>query len=457
MFDLKTINAVLSQLEEEKGLKKERILEAIEMSLASAYKKEFGKRGQIVKAIFDIDTGATEYSQIKTVVNKDDVVILEEGEVMPEVELKEGEEAPIKYNEEQHIFLETAKMIKTGVEAGEEIVFPLETKTDFGRIAAQAAKQTIRQQMRSAEKDYLSEQFGDKIGEIVSGTVQRVERGNIYVEMEKAEGVIPFREQIKHEKYRTGDRIRAYLFDVEDGRGGIMLKLSRTHPKFIEKLFEIEVPEIGNGIVEIKNVVREPGSRSKIAVLSHDEDIDPTGALIGQSGSRVTTVKSELSGENIDIIEWSEDIQQYIEDSLAPAKVVDSRIDQEAHEATVDVSDDQFSLAIGRGGQNVRLAAKLTGFKIDINNVEGSEDDESEKPEVADEKEEIVEEVSESTETDTLNESTENSEAESAEEEKVVEVEEVTPEETSDEVESSEEEKKEDTDVTEVSDEKEKK
>ena len=391
MFDLKTINAVLNQLEDEKGLKKERILEAIEMSLASAYKKEFGKRGQIVKAIFDLDTGATEYSQIKKVVNKDDVVILEEGESMPEVELAEGEEGPVKYNEEQHIFLETAKMIKGGAEAGEEIVFPLETKTDFGRIAAQAAKQTIRQQLRSAEKDYLSEQFGDKIGEIVSGTVQRVERGNIYVDMEKAEGVIPFREQIRHEKYKTGDRIRCYLFDVEDGRGGIMLKLSRTHPKFIEKLFEIEVPEISSGVVEIKNVVREPGSRSKIAVVSHDEDIDPTGALIGQSGSRVSTVKSELSGENIDIIEWSEDLQQFIEDSLAPAKVLDSEINEEEKEARVDVSNDQFSLAIGRGGQNVRLAVKLTGFKIDINDVGGPSEDE-----VAKEAEEVLEENAES-------------------------------------------------------------
>ena len=409
MFDLKTINAVLNQLEDEKGLKKERILEAIEMSLASAYKKEFGKRGQIVKAIFDLDTGATEYSQIKKVVNKDDVVILEEGESMPEVELAEGEEGPVKYNEEQHIFLETAKMIKGGAEAGEEIVFPLETKTDFGRIAAQAAKQTIRQQLRSAEKDYLSEQFGDKIGEIVSGTVQRVERGNIYVDMEKAEGVIPFREQIRHEKYKTGDRIRCYLFDVEDGRGGIMLKLSRTHPKFIEKLFEIEVPEISSGVVEIKNVVREPGSRSKIAVVSHDEDIDPTGALIGQSGSRVSTVKSELSGENIDIIEWSEDLQQFIEDSLAPAKVLDSEINEEEKEARVDVSNDQFSLAIGRGGQNVRLAVKLTGFKIDINDVGGPSEDE-----VAKEAEEVLEENAESkkdTEADVSEETKVESEA----------------------------------------------
>lgn len=455
MFDLKTINAVLSQLEEEKGLKKERILEAIEMSLASAYKKEFGKRGQIIKAIFDLDTGATEYSQIKKVVNKDDVVILEEGESMPEVELAEGEEGPVKYNEEQHIFVETAKMIKGGAEAGEEIVFPLETKTEFGRIAAQAAKQTIRQQIRSAERDYLSEQFGDKIGEIVSGTVQRVERGNIYVDMEKAEGVIPFREQIRHEKYKTGDRIRAYLFDVEDGRGGIMLKLSRTHPKFLEKLFEIEVPEIASGIVEIKNIVREPGSRSKIAVISHDEDIDPTGALIGQSGSRVSTVKSELSGENIDIIEWSEDIQQYIEDSLAPAKVLDSEIkeNEESKEATVDVSDDQFSLAIGRGGQNVRLAAKLTGFKIDINNVESSDEEGDEKPAPEDSKEEesentaaaedsVVEDVKEEVVSEEITGEVSDEKPEGSEDQETEEPEDVSSLEES--IEEAEEEKKED-------------
>lgn len=434
MFDLKTINAVLTQLEEEKGLKKERILEAIEMSLASAYKKEFGKRGQIIKAVFDLDTGATEYSQIKKVVNKDDVVILEEGEVMPELELEEGEDGPVKYNEEQHIFLETAKMIKSGAEAGEEIVFPLETKTDFGRIAAQAAKQTIRQQIRSAERDYLSEQFGDKIGEIVSGTVQRVERGNIYVDMEKAEGVIPFREQIRQEKYKTGDRVRAYLFDVEDGRGGIMLKLSRTHPKFLEKLFEIEVPEISSGIVEIKNIVREPGSRSKIAVVSHDEDIDPTGALIGQAGSRVSTVKSELSGENIDIIEWSEDIQQYIEDSLAPAKVLDSVIkeDGETKEATVDVSNDQYSLAIGRGGQNVRLAAKLTGFKIDINDVEGPSEEEDTVPALEKFKQEVDQKEGE------LEEMSPEDVSEKVEEENIT-VDEIVEDAVSEEVESEQE------------------
>jgi len=366
MFDLKQINLVLTQLEEEKGVKKEQIIEAIEMALASAYKKEFGKKGQVIRTHFDLDSGSTNYVQIKTVVSPDQVIELDEEESMPDQENIPEEDRKVRYNSEHHIYLDDARRIKAGAELGDEIIFPLDNKSDFGRIAAQTAKQVIIQKIREAEKGFLSEQFGDKQGSIVSGTVQRVERGTIFVDLGRAEGVIPYAEQIKSERYKTGDRIAGYLYSVDDEGRGVFLRISRTHPEFLKRLFEREVPELLDGTIEIKYVAREPGFRSKIAVVSYDEDVDPIGALVGQNGSRVSTVTSELSGERIDIIEWSEDTHDFIRQALSPAEVLSLEINEEERTAKVEVSEDQFSLAIGRGGQNVRLAARLTGYKIDI-------------------------------------------------------------------------------------------
>ncbi|MFW0871373.1 MAG: transcription termination factor NusA [Patescibacteria group bacterium] len=376
MFDLKTMQTVLSQLEEEKGLSREVVLQAIEEALASAYKKEFGKRGQLIRAKFDIDTGAVEYSQIKIVVDPDKVIEIDEGEMMPDQEHIAEEDRKIRFNPEQHLYPQNARLIKTGAEVGEELVFPLEAQNEFSRVAAQTAKQVIMQKIRTAEKAYLSEQFGSRIGEIVSGTVERVERGSIFVNLDKAEGIISYHEQIKSERFKTGDRIRAYLFDVDDSGGrGIFLKLSRTHPEFLRKLFEQEVPELSAGTIEITRIAREPGFRSKVAVRATDEDIDPIGAMVGQNGSRVSTVTSELSGERIDIIEWSDNTEDFIESALSPARISDISVNEEESTARVDVIEDQYSLAIGRGGQNVRLAARLTGYKIDIIQVdaEGNE------------------------------------------------------------------------------------
>jgi N utilization substance protein A len=376
MFDLKAIDTVLSQLEEEKGLAREVVIEAIEESLASAYKKEFGKRGQLIRAKFDISTGAVEYSQIKIVVDPAQVIELEEGESMPDQDYVSEDERKMRFNPEQHLYLDNARMIKTGAEVGEELVFPLETHDEFSRVAAQTAKQVIMQKIRTAEKAYLSDQFGSRIGEIVSGTVERVERGTIFVNLEKAEGIISYHEQIKSEHFKTGDRIRAYLFDVDDSGGrGIFLKLSRTHPDFLRKLFEQEVPEITAGTIEITRIAREPGFRSKVAVSATDEDIDPIGAMVGQNGSRISTIRSELSGERPDIIEWSDNSEDFIEAALSPAEINDINVNEEESTARVEVSEDQYSLAIGRGGQNVRLAARLTGYKIDIIQVdaEGNE------------------------------------------------------------------------------------
>jgi len=364
MFDLKVINAVLSQMEEERGIPKAKILEAIEMALGTAYKKEYGKKGQIIKAKFSIDSGDVEFWQSKIVVDKDGV-IMDDVEYKP-TELKEGEEPKPRYNPEHHIFVEEARLIKKGAQIGDELTFPLEKKSDFGRIAAQTAKQVITQKIREAEKTSVVSEFGEREGEIISGTVERIERGTIYLDMGRAVGMLNYEEQIPGERFKQGERVRAYLFRVDETNHGVFLKLSRSHPKFLEELFRAEVPEIDAGTVQIKAIAREAGSRSKIAAHSTDDHVDPVGALVGQRGVRVSTIMSELGGEKIDIIEWSETPSEFIAEALSPAKIIEIDANLETRIARVKVSPDQQSLAIGKGGQNVRLAAKLTGWKIDV-------------------------------------------------------------------------------------------
>ncbi|MFA6554400.1 MAG: transcription termination factor NusA [Candidatus Paceibacterota bacterium] len=374
MFDLKVINSVVQQLEEERGIPREKTLEAISMAFATAYKKEYGKKGQIVRASFDQNSGSVEFWQVKIVVDRNQVIM--EGDEEHQENLKDTalEDIKIRFNPEQHMFIEDARKIKRDVVIGDELVFPLETKADFGRIAAQTAKQIIIQKIREAEKVSVMSEYGKKEGDIVAGIVERVERGVVYIDMGRAVGIIPYEEQIPSERWKTGDRIRAYLYAVEETPKGIVLKLSRAHPKFLAKLFETETPEIASGVVEIKTIAREAGSRSKVAVISHDAHIDPIGSMVGQRGVRVTTVTSELSGEKIDIVEWNEDPALFIEESLSPAEVVSLELDEKEHRAIVTVTEDEQSLAIGKGGQNVRLAAKLTGWKIDIKSIGGIED-----------------------------------------------------------------------------------
>lgn len=363
MMDLKVINSVLAQLEEERGIPREKILEAIELALATAYKKEYGKKGQIIRAKFDINTGKAEMFQVKIAVDESTVVMNEDE--LP-LETKEGETEMDLYNPEHHIMIGDARRIKKDVILGEEMIFPLESQDDYSRIAAQTAKQVIMQKIREAEKVSVMTEYGKREGEIVSGTVQRMERGNVFVDMGRATGLLPYEEQIPGERFGQGERIRAYLYRVEESGKGVFLRLSRSHPKLLEKLFEAETPEITAGTVVIKSVAREAGSRTKIAVSSTDSHIDPVGSMVGQRGVRVSTVMSELGGEKIDIIEWSEDPKKFIEDALSPAKVLSVELNEEEKQAVVVVSEDQQSLAIGKGGQNVRLAAKLTGWKIDI-------------------------------------------------------------------------------------------
>lgn len=373
MFDLKVINSVLDQLEEERGIPKEKVLEAIEMALATAYKKEYGKRGQIIKASFDINSGSVEMHQVKIVV--DDTKVFMDKESLEDAleDAEEKDDDRVLFNTEHHILLPDAQKIKKGAQVGDEIIFPLESKGDYGRIASQTAKQVIMQKIREAERNSVLKEFGEREGEVISGTVQRIERGNIFVDVGRAVGILPYEEQMPGERFSQGERVRAYLYRVEDGPKGVALRLSRSHPRFLIKLFENEVPELVNNTIEIKSVAREAGSRSKVAVASNDNYIDPVGSLVGQRGVRVATVTSELGGEKIDVIEWSENPAEFIEDALSPAKIVSVEMDEENHQANVVVSEDQQSLAIGKGGQNVRLAAKLTGWRIDIKSTQGEE------------------------------------------------------------------------------------
>lgn len=363
MFDLKVINSVLGQLEEERGIPREKLLLAIEDALGAAYKKDYGKRGQIIRAKFDLVTGKTDFYRVKLVV--DESMIRPDDEPAPE----DGgaDDGRVYWNDEHHLWLPDAQKIKADVKIGEELLFPLETKEDYGRIAAQTAKQVITQRLREAERGSILTEYAGREGDVISGTVQRVERGNVFVDLGRTTAILPREEQIPGEYYRQGERIKAYLLSVDETPRGIDLRLSRSHPRFLEKLFSIESPEVASGTVVLAAIAREAGSRAKVAVKSTDQNIDPVGSLVGQRGIRVNTVINELGGEKIDIIPWSENAETFIRNSLSPAKILEVDVDEVNRQAKVLVEQDQFSLAIGRGGQNVRLAAKLTGFRIDIN------------------------------------------------------------------------------------------
>lgn len=395
MLDLKTIHLVLGEFED-RGISRDTMLEAIESAMATAYKKEYGKRGQVVRAKLDMNSGTVSFEQVKTIVDESMVRFpdAEEEAAMNEdvsERFQQEEETPDgelpRFDAEKHILIEDAKRMKRDASLADELIFPLEPQDDFGRIAAQTAKQVVIQKIREAEKLSILEEFGHKKGEIISGIVQRMERGAIFVDLGRATGIIPYEEQIPGERFRTGERIRAFLYTVDEGFRGVYLRLSRSHPKFLVKLFEAEVPELAAGSLEIKGLAREAGSRTKIAIASLDPHVDPVGALVGQRGVRVSTVMGELGGERIDIVEWSEDHSTYIKESLNPATVLEVVLDERNHRATVTVSEDQQSLAIGRGGQNVRLAAKLTGWNIDIASTGGEQVSSAENDDISFDKE----------------------------------------------------------------------
>jgi len=373
MIDLKNFLSAMSQIEEEKGISRDKIIETIELALAAAYKKDYGERGQIVRAKLDSESGSFKLWQEKLVVDesmlKSEEELAkeqEEGEERSEEE-GEGEEGTpkkVRFNEERHIMVEDAKKIQKGAKAGDVLTFDLEYKDEFGRIAAQTAKQVIIQKIREAEREAVFSEYENKADSIISGIVQRVEGGYIFFDIGKTTGIMMPQDRIPGEHYRIGARMRLYLVAVDQGARGPQIVVSRSHPQMLVKLFELEVPEIGAGSVEIKALAREAGARSKIAVTSHEEGVDPIGSCVGQRGTRVAAVIQELGGEKIDIIEWRQDTAEFIANALSPASV--QNVELEGDSARVTVAQDQLSLAIGRDGQNVRLAAKLTGYRIDI-------------------------------------------------------------------------------------------
>jgi len=390
--------SAIAQIAEEKGISTEKVLGTIEMAIAAAYKKDYGKKGQIIKAKLDPESGDVKFWQVKLIIDKDMIYSEEELEKMKalpfEALAKEGEKPvsaevsagkKVRFNPEKHIMFKEAKKINPKIKVGQELEIPLETKIDYGRIAAQTAKQVILQRIREAEKESILDEYKSKEGEIISGIVQRIEGRNVFLDIGKTLGVLPKEEQVPGEFYRPGQRLKVYLLKVEETPRGPAIILSRAYPKLISKLFELEVPEVSSGQVQIKSIAREPGSRSKIAVCSDIEGVDPIGSMIGQKGTRVMAVINELAGEKIDIVAYSPEPEKYIANSLSPAKSLEVKI-MPKNKAQVIISKDQLSLAIGKDGQNVRLAAKLTGWKIDIRSPEGGSEDEKDEKEKEGEK-----------------------------------------------------------------------
>ncbi len=387
-------NSAIAQIAEEKAIPPEKVLEVAQAAISAAYKKEYGQKGQIIKADFDPKSGLMEFWQVKIVVDKDSIYSEEELAELQEKRAAAGEahEMPlieeegakkVVFNPEKHMMLSEAKKLLKDVKAGDEVKIPLPSKIEFGRIAAQTAKQVLLQKVKEVERESVIGRFKSREGEIVSGVVQRVEPRAVYLDIGKALAILPREEQVQGEFYRQEQRFRVYVLKVEDTPKGPMIYTSRIHPKLISKLFELEVPEISAGQVKIQAIAREPGFRSKIAVSSETEGVDPIGAMVGQRGTRIAAVINELGGEKIDIVEWNESPDRFIANSLAPAKILEVNL-QPKNTAVAVVNKDQLSLAIGKGGQNVRLAAKLTGWKIDIKVQDEEGGEIIEMPETAD-------------------------------------------------------------------------
>lgn len=378
-IDVRSLSLAILQTAEEKGLPEEKVVEVIEMALAAAYKKEYGKKDERYKAKFDREKGKAEFFLVKKVVDESMILSEEEESSKKESESSEKEESSqkkeeplsqkkVRFNPNRHLMLEEAKKVKKDAKPGEDIEFPLDEPEQFGRIAAQTAKQVLLQRLKEAEREEVHSEFKKKEGEIVSGVVQREEKGIVFVDVGKTIATMPEKEQIKGERYKLGSRMRFYCLNVEDTPKGPEIILSRAHPKFLSKLFELEVPEISSGAVDIKSIAREAGSRSKIAVASAEEGADAIGSVVGQKGTRVNAVIQELGKEKIDIVAWSEDPKEFIENALSPAKIISVEIQD--NRAKVKIPKDQISLAIGKDGQNVRLATELTSWKIDVVGVE---------------------------------------------------------------------------------------
>jgi transcription termination/antitermination protein NusA len=377
------IELAIRQICDEKGLSYESVIATIESALAAAYRKDFGDKYHNLEATFDTETGLARIFDVKTVVEDITPEELEEvkrreadesarreaaralGDFAPPVEVSVEEIGP-KFNPKTDIMITDAQLMKMGAKVGDVLRTELPQAVEFGRMAAMTAKQVITQKLREAEREIIFNEFKGAEGDVIVGTVQRREGRIILVDIGRTAGIIKPEDQMPTERYRSGDRLKFYVREVSLGTRGAQILLSRTSDELVKKLFMVEIPEVADGTVEIKAVAREAGARSKVAVSSSDASVDPIGACIGQRGSRIQTITGELAGEKIDIVQWSENPREFITNALSPAKVLEVNLDDAERAAVVLVPSDQLSLAIGRGGQNVRLAAKLTGWKVNI-------------------------------------------------------------------------------------------
>jgi N utilization substance protein A len=391
--NMSDLTSAIKQICEEKGLSYEAVLATIESALAAAFRKDFGERNQNIVVEFDPETGGSTVLDVKTVVedmpaeevpeddtdgkigleNKEDTdntkskkLKVESRKYEKTEDDEEGEEEERKFNAKTELQITDAKLIKKNAKVGDVIKTKLEIPSEFGRMAAQTAKQVIIQRLREAERETIFNDFKDKEREVVSGLIQRREGRVVLVDLGKAVGILTSDEQIMGERYNPGERIKVYVKEVRMGSKGPEIILSRTSDEILKKVFYLEIPEISNGLVELKSVAREAGSRSKVAVSTDSENVDPIGSCVGQRGSRIQTIIQELGGEKVDIIEYSDDQNKFIENALSPAKIIGITLNNDKKEATIRVAADQLSLAIGKSGQNARLAARLTGWKIDI-------------------------------------------------------------------------------------------
>ena len=420
MFDVKEIKNVVQQIASTRQLSEDSLWEAIEAAFAAAYKKEYAKNDQIIRARINRETGEPAFFQVKQV--------MDDGMILPEEETSVDEdETRVRFNSERHIMVSDANLVRQGVKAGEEILFPLEVRTDFGRIAAQSARQAVTQKIHEAEREAVMSEFEEKKGTLVHGQIQRIERGNVYVDLGRTIAILPISEQIPRERFKQGDTIQAYVISIDTTRrSGGFVRLSRASEQFVVKLFEMEVPELSEGVLEVKAIARDPGVRTKIAIESKSPSVDPIGSLVGQRGIRVMTVKSELGGEQIDIIGWSDVPEHFVAEALLPAEVLEVTIDAEKGTAAAKASDEQIPVAIGRGGQNLKLAARLSDRSISIIDAGGTEVARAGtdgtvqiwKQETEKEKEEEKSEENEQQEEEKVNESVQVAPEDSSEEEK---------------------------------------
>lgn len=373
MLDAKQFTFAITQIAEEKNIPEEKIIEVIETAIAAAYKKDYGEKSQIIKSQLHRDSGVFSIFQYKTVVTADEegYIILKDDQTAEELgqEQEENEDGirKIRFNPDRHIAFSDAQAIQPDIKEGEEIVEELEPKEEFGRIAAQTAKQVLMQKIREIERATAFEVYKDRVGEIIVGTVQRMDRGIVFVDLGKGVGLLFPSEQVYADNYRIGSRYKFLIQNVETTDRDPNIVLSRRSTDFVKTLFALEVPEIFSGTVEIVAIARDAGVRTKLAVKAKGDGIDPVGACVGQRGTRVQSVINELGGEKIDIIEYSEKLEDFIKAAIAPAQVESITIDEENHQAKVIVPQDQLSLAIGGSGQNVRLASRLTGYDINLN------------------------------------------------------------------------------------------